>query len=396
MATTKTLEELLAEQLANGTTTTQVDVPAPATAPATTAAPAQAAPEAQTQVTQPQTTYDASALNLPGISSATKQALTDLVSNGYKPSATVDAALKELNDIIEAQPGTFNSQYQKQIDDIMAAINGRDAFSYDANSDAAYQQYKDLYTQMGQKGMMNTLGQAAALTGGYGSSYANSAAQQTYNDYMTQLTGQVPTLRSAALNEYNNQGNALNQQYAMANDAYSREYGAYQDAYSRWMAQQQMAQDTYNTERGFDYANYQNQLDYWYNIANQEAAQAASDKEYAYSTAMSMLQLGKMPSDDLLATAGISAADAKKIYNKYKTKKSRSSSSSGSRSRSSSGSSSPGSSSGWSGSVSDMYKAIQAAVAAQKVSEAGKAAAGALKKKRRITPADKGVAHGNR
>lgn len=377
MATTKTLEELLAEQLANGTTTTQVDVPALATAPATTAAPAQAAPEAQTQVTQPQTTYDASALNLPGISSATKQALTDLVSNGYKPSATVDAALKELNDIIEAQPGTFNSQYQKQIDDIMAAINGRDAFSYDANSDAAYQQYKDLYTQMGQKGMMNTLGQAAALTGGYGSSYANSAAQQTYNDYMTQLTGQVPTLRSAALNEYNNQGNALNQQYAMANDAYSREYGAYQDAYSRWMAQQQMAQDTYNTERGFDYANYQNQLDYYLGLADQENSQYTQDRQYAYQTAMNMLQLGKMPDAATLEAAGISAADAKKFYNAYKKS---SSSSSGSRSRSSSGSSSSGSSSGSSGSVSDMYKAIQAAVAAQKVSGAGNAVASALKR----------------
>ena len=375
---TKTLEELLAEQLANGTTTTQVDVPAPATAPATTAAPAQAAPEAQTQVTQPQTAYDASALNLPGISSATKQALTDLVSNGYKPSATVDAALKELNDIIEAQPETFNSQYQKQIDDIMAAINGRDAFSYDANSDAAYQQYKDLYTQMGQKGMMDTLGQAAALTGGYGSSYANSAAQQTYNDYMTQLTGQVPTLRSAALNEYNNQGNALNQQYAMANDAYSREYGAYQDAYSRWMAQQQMAQDTYNTERGFDYANYQNQLDYYLGLADQENSQYTQDRQYAYQTAMNMLQLGKMPDAATLEAAGISAADAKKFYNAYKKS---SSSSSGSRSRSSSGSSSSGSSSGSSGSVSDMYKAIQAAVAAQKVSGAGNAVAGALKKK---------------
>lgn len=329
---TKTLDELLAEQLASQNNTTQTSAvdSTSASMPASTITPKSVesnVPTTQLQsasITAPETAY---ALNLPGVSDSTKQALSDLVSNGYTPSSTVDAALKELNDIIELQPASFSSPYQKQIDDIMNAINNREDFTYDPNSDASYQQYKDLFTQAGRKGMEDTLGRAATLTGGYGNSYANSAAQQTFQDYMTQLTGQVPSLRSQAMNEYNAQGDALNQQYGLANDAYNREYSTYMDGYNRWLAQQQMAQDTYNTERGFDYANYQNQLNTLFSAANQENAQYTQDRQYAYQTATNMLQLGKMPSDDVLEAAGISKSDAKKIYNKYKPKKSSSSSS---------------------------------------------------------------------
>ena len=52
----------------------------------------------QTQTAQPQTTYDPATLNLPGISPATKQALTDLVSNGYKPSVYAGDNLKKIKE----------------------------------------------------------------------------------------------------------------------------------------------------------------------------------------------------------------------------------------------------------------------------------------------------------
>ena len=343
MATTKTLEELLAESTASASTTATSDV---STSLSDTLA-------STTDATDTDTTSLLDALNLTGVSDTTKSTLSELL-NGYTASGSVEDALAELNDILESEPEAFSSEYSQQLSDLLDQITNRESFSYDANSDASYQQYKDIYASAGNKAMMDTLGQAASLTGGYGSSYAQTAAQQTYNDYMTQLTSIIPELRSAALSEYTAEGDALNNSYSLASDAYNRDYTEHQNTYNQWATDRDYAQSAYDSAYSKDYTDYQNQLDYWYNIANQEAAQAASDKEYAYSTAMSMLQLGKMPSDDLLATAGISAADAKKIYNKYKTKKSRSSSSSSSSSGSSNNTSS-------SPDYSSLYNSIKAA-----------------------------------
>ena len=57
-------------------------------------------------------------------------------------------------------------------DEALQAYLNREDFQYDVNADALYQQYKDRYVELGKDAMEDTMGQAAALTGGYGSSYA--------------------------------------------------------------------------------------------------------------------------------------------------------------------------------------------------------------------------------
>ena len=86
----------------------------------------------------------------------------------------------------EAAP-TYTSRYQNQIDDLTRQILNREAFSYDPEKDPTYQQYKDSYTRNGERAMQDTLGQVSARTGGLASSYAGSAAQQTYDNYMGAL-----------------------------------------------------------------------------------------------------------------------------------------------------------------------------------------------------------------
>ena len=51
-------------------------------------------------------------------------------------------------------------------------------FKYNVNADPLYQQYKDQYIQGGKLAMMDTMGKAAALTGGYGSTYGQQVGQQ--------------------------------------------------------------------------------------------------------------------------------------------------------------------------------------------------------------------------
>lgn len=59
-------------------------------------------------------------------------------------------------------------------------ILNRKDFSYDMNNDQMYQQYRDAYMRQGQQAMRDTMGAASALTGGYGSTYAQTAGSQAY------------------------------------------------------------------------------------------------------------------------------------------------------------------------------------------------------------------------
>lgn len=123
----------------------------------------------------------------------------------------------------------YESPWQTQLSGILDQIMNRKPFSYDMNADAFYQQYKDIYTQQGRQAMMDTMGQASAMTGGYGSSYAQTAGQQQYQQYMVQLNDRIPELYQLAQDTYNNQTQNLYQQAGLLSDMDNRDY-------NRWAA----------------------------------------------------------------------------------------------------------------------------------------------------------------
>ena len=71
-------------------------------------------------------------------------------------------------------------------------------FEYDAMSDPLFKMYEQQYIKGGQLAMKDTMANAAFLSGGYGNSYAATAGQQTYNQYMSELSGVIPELYDAA------------------------------------------------------------------------------------------------------------------------------------------------------------------------------------------------------
>ena len=81
----------------------------------------------------------------------------------------------------------YDSKYDEQLADLYNQITQRKPFEYSTDDDMLYQQYLQKYTQQGQQAMRDTMGQAAALTGGYGSSYGQAVGQQTYDAYLRQL-----------------------------------------------------------------------------------------------------------------------------------------------------------------------------------------------------------------
>ena len=137
----------------------------------------------------------------------------------------------------------YESPWEDQLKETANKIINREKFSYDLNGDALYKQYKDRYTQQGRQAMMDTMGQAAALTGGYGNSYAQSVGQQTYQGYMQGLTDKIPTLYQIALDKYTTEGNQMRDNMNLMQQQDEIGYGRYRDqladqntAYSKLMA----------------------------------------------------------------------------------------------------------------------------------------------------------------
>lgn len=112
--------------------------------------------------------------------------------------------------------GNANTPYIEQLNSLYDQIMNRKPFQYDLNGDLLYRQMADQYTQLGQQAMRDTMGQAAALTGGYGNSYAQQVGNQAYQQYLTYLNEQIPGLYDRAYNVWQNEGDRLLERYQLA------------------------------------------------------------------------------------------------------------------------------------------------------------------------------------
>ena len=190
----------------------------------------------------------------------------------YQKSDAVKQAEELLRQHTSQQPAAYQSKYQTDINNVVTQLQNRKPFQYDVNGDALYQQYKDYYIHNGQRAMQDTMGQAAALTGGYGSSYAQNVGQQAYNEYMTGLNNVVPELYQLALDKYDRETARLQDQYALYADLDARDYERYQDKQNLYYteldrltenARYEAEQDWSNYAAGYDaaYAQYQKYAD---------------------------------------------------------------------------------------------------------------------------------------
>ena len=103
----------------------------------------------------------------------------------------------------------------RELEELYAAVTGRPAFSYTPGNDPLYRSYAERYVQNGRLAMRDTLGQAAALTGGYGSSYAQSVGQQRYDEYLRSLSEALPEFYGMAWQRYQAEGEVLKDAYGL-------------------------------------------------------------------------------------------------------------------------------------------------------------------------------------
>lgn len=199
--------------------------------------------------------------------------------NPYQQSEAVTQAQQYLADTMNNRPGQYQSTFTDQLNNLYEQIMNRPKFNYDMNADVLYQQYADQYRQQGKNAMQDTIGQGAALTGGYDNSYAQVAGRQQYQQYLNQLNQQLPQLYSQAYQQYAQEGEQLNNLYGIASDRENQDYARFRDTVSDWQADRNYGLAAYQDARDFDYNAYEKNRElasqeYW----NQRNAQQTSDQ----------------------------------------------------------------------------------------------------------------------
>lgn len=212
----------------------------------------------------------------------------EVPSFSYNPYAQSDI-VQEANALLQqqnaARPGAYQSQWQAQIQEYLNKIMNRDPFSYNFNDDALYQQYKDIYTQMGLMAMMDTMGQASAMTGGYGNSYAQTVGQQAYNQQLSQLNNVLPELYQMAFDRYAYEGDQMMSQYGMLMDQENMDYNRYMDSYNQWANERDYLAGRYDTLYQQDYNQYRDGYDKAWNeyvMQYQQGRDQVSDQQWQY------------------------------------------------------------------------------------------------------------------
>lgn len=161
---------------------------------------------------------------------------------------------------------SYDSAYGDDIDSLLQQILDSNYSDFQQGSD--YRYLYDKYSSRGQEAMQDVLGQLAARTGGYASSYATNAAGQAYNDYMT-------TLEDAARAMYQDQLNQQLQNLGVLTDAENTNYNRYLNELDQW-----------NTDRNFAYNQYLDNRNWEYELGRDAVEDQRYEDETEYSQAL--------------------------------------------------------------------------------------------------------------
>lgn len=205
---------------------------------------------------------------------------------GYSQGAgglgyAIDSAQSRLNALYRGNNLSQQFKYgnERQYNQALRDITNRKPFQYDLSNDQLFQQAKEQYQAMGKTAMQDTMGQASAMTGGYGNSYAVTASNQAYQAYLKDLNNSIGDYYSMALGAYNNETDRLNGVYnALASDRnakqgeWSANWNVYNNLYNLYSSD-------LNNARQQDMSAWQQKGSNLYNAANLATGQ--------YSTASS-------------------------------------------------------------------------------------------------------------
>lgn len=180
----------------------------------------------------------------------------------YTPGSAVLDAYDKLQAAESGKP-TWQSNYENALKDTYDKLMNYGDFHYNYNEDPIWQALKGTYTQQGKQAMQDTIGQGSALSGGYDNSYAQTAAQQQYQNYLQSSIDQIPTLRQQALSEWEAQRDRLQDQFSLTNTMNENDYNKYRDRLSDWQNERNYAQNSYQYADQNDYNRWNANRSFW-------------------------------------------------------------------------------------------------------------------------------------
>ena len=201
----------------------------------------------------------------------------------YTASQKVLDAQAAVQEQKNRKPGEYVSSYEAPLKELMDRIINREDFRYDLDGDALYRRYRNQAVQNGRLAMADAAGQAAALTGGYGNSYAQTVGQQAYNRQLESLNDRIPELYNLAMNQYRLKTQGLQQKYDLLSGAQEQEYGRYQDALAAWQKEADQLWKAYTDQRDTDYRTYRDEIADWQWQQEFDENQRRYDQQWAAS-----------------------------------------------------------------------------------------------------------------
>lgn len=252
--------------------------------------------------------------HLYGAASNAQQTAPDMTDVTTTPANTaVSDAQKLWEEHLAKQPGAYQSA-----NDLQSAYNqvtSQQPFKYDPAGDAVYQQLIDRYNNQGKMAAMDTIGQAAGLTGGYGSTYGQRVGQQAHQEYLKGAYDQMPEFQKLAMQQHQMENDRLAQNYAMLLEKEQREYGNWQDQQNAWLKERDYLAGRYDAERSWE---------------AQQAKTAYGKQQDSYKNLVNLITTtGYSPSQQELEAAGMSASEAAAYKMYYSNKNSKSGGKSG-------------------------------------------------------------------
>lgn len=212
------------------------------------------------------------------------------------PSQTVSgdtkqstAALAGAESAATGQADNYKSTYSGKLDDAISNyLTGR-GFEYDPMQDKAYQQYRKEFAQNAAMARDTSRNTANQLAGGYNPTYADTVANEVYNERMGNISDAESTFRGLAQQDYQakqeKNANVLNLYNTLEGTDYSRNRDTVGD-YKNYL---NLLASRYSTDRqadvNIDSANndiYSTKLNGAVN--NLSSARAADSQRYLYDT----------------------------------------------------------------------------------------------------------------
>ena len=198
----------------------------------------------------------------------------------YVPGQSVLEAKEELENQKGKKPGEYLSPWKDALEAILKQMEGRGPFRYDPSSDPLYRQAVDRYVGLGRQAMMDTMGKAANLTGGYGNSYAQTVGQQTYQKYLLCLAARLPQFQQMALDRYAADGKDMMDRYSVLSQQDKAGFDRYQQAVNQYYSELNRLQNAYDRQQDRDRNAFTADRDFTYG-KEQDAKNAAFRAEQA-------------------------------------------------------------------------------------------------------------------